>query len=726
MLKPKYAGMTVRCRACRSHFDVARGPYTSPVAERPSGWSGSRIDVVSGKHAERPLSPQDEDEPDESDLQTVSIDPAELQKLRESLAAMKDRPQAGSDESIRAGRRAPAATGGPDAAVREPSGTRPAGSGGGRSHGQPRGAEHEPRTLRRNRAADAAGVFEEDDDRAWADTGISESNLPDIRNIPAVLIRRHGAFWLAFRGLLAVGLTLAFYSLAIGLAGTLLGIVYFAWQETGRIHAKVTFFCLASAGYLLWALIPRREAFEPPGPELNPEEEPELHSMIADVAEATGQRLPDEIYVNMEVNAGVTEYGGMLGFGRKRVLVLGLPLMVGLNEAELRGVLAHEFGHFAGHDTLIGPWLYASYMSLMRSIARFENSWMRFPFVLYAKLYFRVVHAVKREQEFQADAVAVAVVGRLPLKTGLLKLVSLDHSFMDFMNSCFLPPVQAGYRVAVLQGFARYLKSESHASISDEVRKFEKEMRTQPYDTHPRLSERLAAIDTMEHYGNLNAPAPALSVLRKPQTYEIRAMFSEYDARKYAVRTFLPWSRVTDEIEIPAIRRMIDRHSESLGQYTIESVPYFFSRPKAFLNELALEADIHDELMREIVDMIRTPEHESDAWKFVVRPLIFAVSLSLYRQGWVVVSQLGDGWTLADPADRSRVCRVQDMICRLFFTMRGDERMPLDKPRLSPSEWMESMRRLGIGEIPLSLAWDVPLPQEPPPPDDFAIDLTGA
>jgi len=68
--------------------------------------------------------------------------------------------------------------------------------------------------------------------------------------------------------------------------------------------------------------------------------------------------MPAEVYLIAEANAWVIDRGGIMGCGSRRVMGLGLPLLQVLSVYQLRAVLAHEFGHFHGGDTKLGPWVY--------------------------------------------------------------------------------------------------------------------------------------------------------------------------------------------------------------------------------------------------------------------------------------------------------------------------------------------------------------------------------
>ena len=75
---------------------------------------------------------------------------------------------------------------------------------------------------------------------------------------------------LVLRALLAVGLMLGFYALALAVALGLLYIPYAEMAYLNRLNIRLALFCLAAAGIVLWSAVPRPDRFEAPGPELTP------------------------------------------------------------------------------------------------------------------------------------------------------------------------------------------------------------------------------------------------------------------------------------------------------------------------------------------------------------------------------------------------------------------------------------------------------------------------
>src|SRR2546430_1534059 len=106
----------------------------------------------------------------------------------------------------------------------------------------------------------------------------------------------------------------------------------------------------------------------------------------------------------------------------RRVMGLGLPLLQALTVDEVKGVLAHEFGHYHAGDVALGPWIHKTRVMMLRTTAQLSESVLRFIFIGFATLFLRITHAVSRRQEYIADEVAANVVGSHAMASGLRKL----------------------------------------------------------------------------------------------------------------------------------------------------------------------------------------------------------------------------------------------------------------------------------------------------------------
>lgn len=232
---------------------------------------------------------------------------------------------------------------------------------------------------------------------------------------------------------------------------------------------------------------------DPPGEILVPAtEEPELHAYVGDLADRAGTRRPDRIAVVADANAYVYETGALLGMFRgRRTLAVGAPLIDTLTVSELRGVLAHELGHFVGGDTRTGPLSSRTRLATLHLVSS-SSSAMRLAFGGYLRLLLRVDGSISRRQEFVADRTAVRLAGREPCASALWKMEHVAVAQQDFLRRFLVPVVRSGALPPVPSGFRAYLAEPGRwAELSLEGAPAPPGTR---WDTHPPLEARLAQI----------------------------------------------------------------------------------------------------------------------------------------------------------------------------------------------------------------------------------------
>lgn len=80
---------------------------------------------------------------------------------------------------------------------------------------------------------------------------------------------------------------------------------------------------------------------------LNPAVEPRVYQMVQDICATVGAPAPRRIQLDCDLNASASFERGWHGMNaNKLILTLGMPLIAGLTQREMAGVIAHEFGHF--------------------------------------------------------------------------------------------------------------------------------------------------------------------------------------------------------------------------------------------------------------------------------------------------------------------------------------------------------------------------------------------
>ena len=319
------------------------------------------------------------------------------------------------------------------------------------------------------------------------------------------------------RAVAALVLGLGFFAGSAGLvvaliwAGAWLGelVMRYARGSALIFGGGLVLALMSVAGVVAWALFPRTPRFKAPGPELKRELHPALFKEIDRVAARCGVKGPRHVYLAPDVNAFVADVGGVLGLGTTRVLGLGLPLLHCLSLAELRSVLAHEFGHFAGGDTRIGHWVYRARAAVRDVVEGLEAAsdvsesselvaltlffaLVRWPFVRFGNFYLEFTLALSRAQELAADALAAQLEGVEVLTRSLQKLRAAAVGFEGYMQGEVVPLLQEGYLPPIGPGLSRFLESPTVSRQLERVGTAMDEEPEHALDSHPPLGVRVA------------------------------------------------------------------------------------------------------------------------------------------------------------------------------------------------------------------------------------------
>ena len=425
------------------------------------------------------------------------------------------------------------------------------------------------------------------------------------------------------------------------------------------------------AGSVLWAIFPRPDRFEDPGPRITAHDHPELFKLIHEVATATGQAMPQDVYLVNEVNAFVSQRGGTMGFGSRRVMGLGLPLMQALTVDEFKGVLAHEFGHYHSGDVALGPWIYKTRAAIGRTLENLSDSVLRYIFQAYGTMFLRVTHAVSRQQEFTADAIGAGVVGPQPMISGLRKLGGVSFAYQGYWYSELSPVMRAGYVPPVMSGFASFMQHPRMATMMSKVSEHEEtESKTDAYDTHPSVAERVAALTKVpERAPSKPDSRPASCLLRTVEQWDRRTLAAV--SADLATLTPIDWESVTATVYVPMWRKRVEHDGALLKGYTFGAPP----RTKQELAKLGREM-LKDSGQQDEDDCIDA------AWQLIVA----AVCLQLEPLGWTPEALPGEEVLL----------RKGKSVLRPWSELRD-----LVDGKTSLEDWKTSCTLMGIDALPL-------------------------
>ena len=381
--------------------------------------------------------------------------------------------------------------------------------------------------------------------------------------------------WLAQRALLAIGLMIGFYVFSLAIVLGLLWIPYAEWVYVGRLHVQVAAVCIGAALAVMWALVPRADTFEPPGPRLEDSKHPGLFQMIREVAAATGQAEPTDVYLLNEVNAWVTHRGGVMGFGSRQVMGIGLPLLQALSVSEVKAIVAHEFGHYWSGDVKLGPWIHKTRAAIGRTIAGVRGTFIEEPFLWYGRQFMRVTHAVSRQQEFIADQVAVRITGASELASALRRVTAVAPALSSYVRDEVTPVLQAGFLPPIAGGFDEFLRADRIADASQRiVDAAEREGQTDLFDSHPSLRDRLAVLGKA---GDVGAPprtaAPASSLVDSVDRQSRILLEFAFGSETVGKLKPITWDLVGESVLAVRWRDVATAHSRWLSQLTADSLP---------------------------------------------------------------------------------------------------------------------------------------------------------
>jgi heat shock protein HtpX len=397
---------------------------------------------------------------------------------------------------------------------------------------------------------------------------------------------------LAGRFAAAIALTIGFYVLALLIVAGCLAAAILPWVFNGRNNLWVTVIGVFLAFSVLSALIPRRLKYEPAGVRINAGDQPRLFALIDEEVASAGEAPPERVYATLQVNAAVTEVGG------GRVMEVGLPLMHILTERELRSVIAHELGHYAGGDTRLGPWIYRTRETIIRTIQRLtkrdDDMWsrraVRKPFIWYGNAFLRITNGISRRQEFAADARAARAAGRDAQVSALRQVHAYGAAFDGYWMNEVVPVLDAKRRPPIAEGFRRFIADDAIERQAQEILERElAEGTTSPYDSHPSLPERIAAVQDLPA-GEPDASPPAIALVDDAEGLEraILDLLLGDDAGDFKP---IAWDDVGRSVYLERARHLTGEFPAVVAGVTLGSLPEAVERIPATAEELRGEND---------------------------------------------------------------------------------------------------------------------------------------
>lgn len=480
------------------------------------------------------------------------------------------------------------------------------------------------------------------------------------------------------RAVLALLLMIGFYLLAVAISAGLFYVACSGFSSPDTINIRIPLFCVIGGSLIIYSVIPRVDRFLPPGVQLHRDKHPLLFAELERVALAVNQPMPEEVYLVPDINAWVSRRGGVMGFGSRPVMGLGLPLLTLLKVSELKAVIAHEFGHYHGGDTKLAPWVWKTRGAITRTLANLEGSHfsmlrlLQVPFLGYGQMFLRITHSISRQQEYAADQLASKVVGVAPLVNGLRKTMCTSPVFNAYWENEVRPVMAAGYRPPLSDGFARFMKNAAAAKwIAERMAGDVEETRSNPFDTHPSLKERIHALGDFTD-GFLADDRPALELMTEVGELEkmmVEVVFGANGKHKF---TYISWSEAGEKVFLPLWKQNSEKYCHLLQGIRLRDLPVLAGDTKELLSRF---------------EVVFLDQVSSDGRLQAVCGIIgCTIAVLLAREGWVISRQVGQTTVLV-----SNDARIKP------FSLIQD----LHEGVIPAGEWTNLCERLGISETVL-------------------------
>lgn len=185
----------------------------------------------------------------------------------------------------------------------------------------------------------------------------------------------------------------------------------------------------------LWFRVQTHDPDSDLGPVLARVDAPMLFSSIDSVARRLGVKPPGQVRLTYLPCCGV------VAWRRSQALIIGLPLLRVLTQAELRAVLAHELAHLARGDATRAA-RSARFVEGLKLAVEQAGYSIRGPLGAWARFCLReaswLIEPVARSQEARADRLAATIAGGGTAASALVKVAVVQPLFREVL-ACYDP-----------------------------------------------------------------------------------------------------------------------------------------------------------------------------------------------------------------------------------------------------------------------------------------------
>lgn len=373
-----------------------------------------------------------------------------------------------------------------------------------------------------------------------------------IKRWGKVVLYRFALFILVYLALVALGVFLLYIGYRWATSWGL-NMIFYTYEQINNVVLGLLLFslylgiialCLMFGLFLIKFIFAPKTDDSEKSIEITETDCPQIFTLIHNIAEATGCSMPYKVFLSADVNAHAffnNRFRSMFVPSKKN-LQIGIGLFACGNTEELKGVLAHEFGHFLQSSMKLGSALYYAHITLFKLIYeedawdkwlnRWRHSyiwffsffgWLTYLFSYGARLllqyFYRNVglayYEMSRQMEYDADRVAVQLVGKDVMVSSLNKttlLMETNTQVPTLMRKLAeerktADPFEVLEALAVIFG-EDIGATPSYQELLCEQLSFDKARNSlftfeDPWSSHPSDKDRIGRMDDIPRQSNL-------------------------------------------------------------------------------------------------------------------------------------------------------------------------------------------------------------------------------
>ncbi|WP_342043770.1 M48 family metallopeptidase [Bacillus sp. OTU2372] len=222
----------------------------------------------------------------------------------------------------------------------------------------------------------------------------------------------------------------------------------------------------------------------------------------------------DTVILTEDMNAGIVQLPKFGFFGPNRnYLLLGVPLLLTLSSEQMKAVLGHEVAHLTTGDGKLDAWIYrlrqtwGTFMGTLEERQQFGTFLFRKFFYWYYPIFDAHAFVLSRMEEYRADRAAAEVASAKDHADALLQLEIADpylnNAYFDELIKTHEDKDEMPRPYGDFRSKINMIPDETKKSYLDDAL----ERKTNAVDTHPSLSDRLAAVGINPYIPKISNPS---------------------------------------------------------------------------------------------------------------------------------------------------------------------------------------------------------------------------